>query len=180
MRAALALSSLSLLLGAAPLARNFSPAYAAGTATARAEGNRPELARAVGERLFTHLWPAQVLKVHVDGVGAEAAVGLVVSGAKFHATLTRAAFLREVAALIGESFQAVSAAREVDLWVTVPIHVAPGTIVSGSLAQPTSRDVFAVSVRRGESAAHLLARLQAGRGIFQNEEWSRMAFKPRA
>ena len=54
--------------------------------------------------------------------------------------------------LIARAFAAAPAAEEVDLWVTVPIAVGKGLVVSGDLAVPTTRTVFTLSVRRGEHA----------------------------
>ena len=60
------------------------------------------------------------------------------------------------------AFAAAPAVEEIDLWASVPIDVGKGVIVSGDLAKPTSRTVFSITVRRGESTASLRARADAG------------------
>ncbi len=171
----LALIALFALLGGrADAAR---PALALVNATARAEGNARATAVRIGEAIFARSWNAQVLHVEANVHAAHLVVGLMLSGVKFHAGTTRDAFLDEIAALAAVTF-AHSTAEEADIWAAVPIPVAKGTIVSGDLAQPTDRTVFAVSVRRGESAAALTRRLRSQTNLFLDQEWAHRAFKP--
>ncbi len=158
-----------LLIAASPLTVSL--------AKSRAEGNRLDVAQRVGIALFSTEWPAQVLKVHADGASGSVVVGLVLSGAKFHHPLTKRAFLSEVETLIARTFSADSAIGEVDAWAIIPVPVARGAIVSGSLAIPTSRTVFTVSVLRSESQSALAHRLAIGRNIFWDEDWRRSALK---
>ncbi len=138
-------------------------------AYARAAGNRPKLARALGDVLFQTSWPAQITKVRVDAVGPHAVAGLVLSGTKFHRPLDPDDFLSEVRDLVSASF-AHSAVEEVDLWTTIPLATHAHEVVAGDLAMPTSRTVFAVSVQRRE-AATFAARLAAGRDVFWDAAW---------
>jgi hypothetical protein len=138
-------------------------------AAARAAGNRPAVARAIGTALFATTWPVQVTKVRVDGVGSHDVAGLVLSGVKFHGSPGRSGFLAEVVRLV-ESVFATPAIEEVDLWTTVPLKPHEHAIVSGDLAMPTSRTVFAVTVTRAEAKA-LAARLRDGRDVFWDAAW---------
>jgi hypothetical protein len=52
--------------------------------------------------------------------------------------------------------------------------------VSGDFAGPTSRTVFTVTARRGESRAGLRARVLVGRGVFWDERWRRTLAAPAA
>ena len=135
-----------------------------------------DIATAVGEQIFNTTWPAQVLQVLANQDGTHVVLGLRVNGVKFHRTLTHDAFDREVIDLVARAFAAAPAAEEVDLWVTVPISVGKGIVVSGDLAKPTTRTVFTVSVRRGESADMLRARLRGGGDVFLDQEWASTAF----
>ncbi len=123
------------------------PELATVDANARAEGNRRALAVAIGERLFTTVWPAQLLKVRVEGIGTHAVAGLIVSGVKFHAPLDATRFAGEAVALVDRTF-AASPVEEVDVWAIVPIAVGEHAVVSGDKAEPTSRIVFGATVRR--------------------------------
>ena len=152
------------------------PSVADLDAHSRAGGNRPEIAMAVGERLFSTTWPAQVMQVLANENESHLVLGLRVSGVKFHAPLTRDAFDREIMDLVARAFAAAPHAEEIDLWVTVPISVGKGVVVSGDLAKPTTRTVFTVSVLRAESAASLAARLRNGSNVFVDPEWAGDAF----
>ena len=165
---------ISLLLALVLLAA--SPSVADLDAHSRAGGNRLDIARAVGEELFTTTWPAQVLQVTANGLDGHVVLGLRVSGVKFHDTMTRELFEREVTDLVQQAFLAAPGAEEVDVWVTVPLDVGKGVVVSGDLAKPTTRTVFTVSVRRNESPLSLAARLRAGANVFLDPEWARVAF----
>ena len=91
--------------------------------------------------------------------------------------MTRAQYLSEIVSLTEKAFAADPAIEEIDLWTSVPIAVGKGVIVSGDLAKPTSRVVYSITVRRGESAAALAARAAGTHGVFWDEEWARSAFK---
>jgi len=77
--------------------------------------------------------------------------------------------------LIGTAFAAAPEAEEVDLWVSVPISVGKGVIVSGDLAKPTTRTVFSVSVRRGENPEAVLSGGSSSTAYW-DQEWERSAF----
>ena len=153
-----------------------SPSVADLDAHSRATGNRLDIATAVGEQLFSTTWPAQVMQVEANEDGTHLVLGLRISGVKFHSTLTRAGFYSEVQEVIARAFAAAPNAEEIDLWVTVPIEVGKGIVVSGDLAKPTTRTVFTVSVSRSENAAALAARLRQGTNIFLDQEWAQSAF----
>ncbi len=138
-------------------------------ANARAEGNRRAVAVAIGTALFAHVWPAQIVKVRVDGFGGHEIAGLVLSGVKFHGRVDVRRFADEVAALVGLSL-AAAPVEEVDVWATTPLSVAKGTIVAGDNAQPTARVVFAATVRRSE-ASRLRGRLRRGEAVYWNRAW---------
>jgi hypothetical protein len=161
---------LSLLAASAAFAA--APSRVEVDANARAEGNRKAAAVALGRVLLLRTWPAQVLKVRIDGVGSHAVAGLVLSGVKFHARLDEDAFLAEVAALVERTF-ASSAVEEVDLWATVPIAVGRGTVVAGDFAAPTTRTVFTVTLRRRDAERDLVAQLRRGKGIYWAPDWRR-------
>lgn len=166
--------AINLLLVVALLAA--TPSVADLDAHSRAGGNRLDIATSVGEQLFNTTWPAQVMQVLANQDGTHIVLGLRVSGVKFHESLTREAFDREVMDLIARAFAAAPAAEEVDLWVTVPLAVGKGLVVSGDLAVPTTRTVFTLSVRRGEHADALAARLHNGGNVYLDEEWASTAF----
>ncbi|HVA28493.1 MAG TPA: hypothetical protein VNF68_09955 [Candidatus Baltobacteraceae bacterium] len=156
------MAPLALLLLAA------MPSLAVVDAHSRATGNRKDVAVAVGDRLFETEWPAQVLQVEANQMSTHLVLGVHVSGVKFHWPLTRAGFESEIRSLIAVAFAAAPNAEEVDVWVTVPIPVAKGVVVSGDLAKPTMRNVYTVSARRGRGAA---------KNAFVDEEWARAAFE---
>jgi hypothetical protein len=145
-------------------ARAAVPSTADLDAVARAAGNRPGVARAIGQRLFNAVWPAQLTKIRVDGIGNHAVAGLLLSGVKFHGALDRNGFEREIASLVAGAF-AAAPIEEVDVWATVPIPYDKREPVTGDYAQPVSRIVFAVTCTRGE-VADLAGRLRSGRGVY--------------
>jgi hypothetical protein len=153
-----------------------SPSVADLDARSRASGNRIDIAMAVGERLFTTTWPAQVLQVVANEMGPYIVLGMRVSGVKFHGTLTREAFDREIVDLVARAFASAPSAEEIDVWATVPLSVGKGLVVSGDLAKPTTRTVFTVSVRRSENPSALASRLHSGENVFLDEEWAHGAF----
>jgi hypothetical protein len=122
----------------------------------------------LGDFLLATLWPAQIVKIRVDAILGHRIGGIVLGGTKFHRKLDEAAFLGEVTALVRSAF-AHAPLEEVDLWVTVPLNAGKGAIVSGDLAVPTSRIVFAVTVRRPD-----LPRLDAilhSNAVFWDAAW---------
>jgi len=175
-RTKLAFAFAALML--APLAASASaPSVATLDADARAGGNRKIEAERIGDTIFAIEWPAQVMKISANSVDDSLVVGLKVSGVKFHTPLTRAAFESEMTTLIGLVFASEPKVTEVDLWAAVPLDVGKGVIVTGDLATPTTRNVFTVSSRRGESPAALEARVKAMQGIYLDEEWARTTLK---
>jgi len=146
-----------------------APALAGATraevdAAARAAGNRRPAAVALGTALFRRIRPAQLVKVRIDGAGAHEVAGLVLSAVKFHGALDRAGFTSEVIELVRSTF-AASDVEEVDCWATVPFAQGANVVVTGDMAQPTSRTVFAVSVLRTEDAT-FAARVRRGTDVF--------------
>jgi hypothetical protein len=155
------------------------PSVADLDATARAAGNRADVATHIGENIFGFAWPAQVSQISANELDRHLIVGIRIWGVKFHSEMTRAAFVGEVVALVQKAFAAAPRVEEVDIWASVPIEVGKGVIVSGDLAKPTSRTVFSLSARRGESAAEIVSRADqtTGTDVFWDEEWARAAFK---
>ncbi len=162
----------------AGIAAAYTPTIAELDAQARAAGNRRDLAQQIGDAVFGTPWPAEVSQISANALDGHVIVGIRVLGVKFHQPMTREAFTFEVATLAETAFTAAPSAEEIDIWASIPIDVAKGVIVSGDLAKPTSRTVFSVSARRGESTAELQARLAApGDGVYWDEQWARTAFK---
>ncbi len=164
------------------IARGAAPAYAPSVAqldaTARAAGNRRDVAQRVGASIFSIRWAAEVSQISANELAGHLILGIRILGVKFHRPLTRGEFASEVARLVEASFAAAPATEEVDLWASVPIGVGKGVVVSGDLAKPTSRTVFSVSTRRGESASSLRARLTgSSEGVFWDVQWVRTAFR---
>jgi len=157
------------------MAKAHSATVAELDANARAAGNRIDIAERIGEGVFRTTWAAQVSQISANALGKHLIVGIRVWGVKFHHPVTRQEFLAEVASLIEAAFAAAPEAEEVDLWASVPISVGKGVIVSGDLAKPTTRTVFSVSVRRGETAEAILAK--SASTAFWDQEWERSAFK---
>jgi hypothetical protein len=164
-RRALASALTAALAGALPAAAGASvPSTADLDAAARAAGNKPAEARTIGQALFAGTWPAQIIKVRVDGIGDHEVAGLVLSGVKFHGALDRAGFEREIEALVRQSF-AAAPVEEIDVWATVPIPYDKREPVTGDYAQPVSRVVFAATCLRAELPG-FGARLRAGEGVY--------------
>jgi hypothetical protein len=157
----------------------YAPTVAQLDAAARAAGNRRDVAPRIGASIFAVRWPAEVSQISANDLAGHLIVGVRIVGVKFHRPITRDEFVSEIAALVEMTIAAAPATEEIDLWASVPIGVAKGVVVSGDLARPTSRTVFSVSVRRGENAAALRARLAAenGNGVFWDGAWTRTAFK---
>jgi hypothetical protein len=138
-------------------------------AQARAEGNRREDAVQLGRTLLSTLWPAQILKIRVDGVGRHEVAGLMLSGVKFHGKLDEAGFKSEVAALVKQTF-ASSRVEEVDIWAVEPIPYDRLEPVSGDYAEPTDQVVFSITVRRSEKGSYK-SRLKHGTNVFTTPEF---------
>jgi hypothetical protein len=145
-------------------------------AFARAAGNEKRVAVTIGRSLFMTEWPAQVLNVYADGIRGHNIAGLRVSGVRFHHALTREEFIFEIDGLVRKAF-AASNVDEVDVWATVPLRVGKDVVVAGDLAKPTSRTVFTLSVRRGETAASYVRRMRRGDGVFWDQEWAHTGLK---
>jgi hypothetical protein len=165
------------MLAMTALAQASPPTVADLDAQARASGNRKEIAQHIGQALFLSKWPAQVTKISADSVDDHVVVGVRVSGVHFHTPLTRDSFAQEVAALVTGAFSNAPVVNEVDVWVSVPLDVGKGVIVSGDLAKPTTRTVFTLTAQRGESAASLVARMRSGSGVYWDEDWARTLLK---
>ncbi len=161
-----ALAAAAVVAGGRPGLARASGSAAEVDAVARAAGNRRAAAVALGTVLFRIVRPAQVTKVRVDGAGRHDVAGLVLSGVKFHGPLDREKFTAEVIDLVRTTF-AASGVEEVDAWATVPLPAGARVIVSGDMAQPTTRTVFAVSVRRPELAT-FAGRLRRGTDVYWN------------
>jgi hypothetical protein len=165
----------------ATAAKAYAPSVADLDAAARSVGNRRDIAERIGESVFTTRWSAQVSQISANQLGNHLIVGIRLWGVKFHHPLTREQFVGEVVTLTERAFAAAPAAEEVDLWASVPIAVAKGVVVSGDLAKPTSRTVFSLTARRGETAAALRSRASQDTGdVFWDAQWARAAFKERA
>lgn len=157
-------------------ALRWEPALAGGSlaevnAARRAAGNHRAEAVRIGQTLFRTVWPAQLRKIRVDGVGAHLVAGLVLSGTKFHERLTPDGMLDEVIALVSQTF-AASAVEEVDVWAILPLPTYAHEVVAGDLAQPTSYTVFATTVRRNE-AGTFRDRLRRGDDVYWDAKWRR-------
>jgi hypothetical protein len=169
---------LPVLLASWTTALGAVPSVADLDAAARAAGNRVDVATAIGKSVFATPWSAQVSQVSANAVGSHLIVGIRVWGVKFHRPMTRKQFVSEVASLVGRAFAAAPEAEEVDIWASVPITIGKGVVVSGDLAQPTTRTVFSLSVKRGEPAAKIAARAAAADdGAFWDPSWERTAFQ---
>lgn len=153
------------------------PSVADLDAASRAAGNRMEIARAVGEKLFSTEWPAELFRVSADGIDDHVVIGLGLYGVKFHQPLDRRKFAGEIAQLVAQSFTAAPTAEEVDIWTVVPITVGKGVIVTGDLAKPTTRTVFTASVLRSEAPHLAPSRFLNHPGVYWDEDWASTAFK---
>jgi len=140
------------------------------SARERAAGNREASAVRLGSALLATRWPAQVLKIRVDGVGRREVAGLVLSGVKFHRPLGADDFTGEVVALVERAF-AASDVEEVDVWATVPLTQPQGAAESGD-ELPVTRIVYAVTVPREEQGAFAV-RLRRGGDVFWDPAWRR-------
>lgn len=170
--------SAALALDIGGTAAAYTPTVAELDASARAAGNRRDIAERIGASVFASRWAAQVSQISANALEGHVIVGIRVLGVKFHQPVTRDEFESEIVKLVEMAFAAVPSTEEVDLWASVPISVTKGAVVSGDLAKPTSRTVFSLSVRRGENAESLRARVNhAGDGVFWDEQWAHAAFR---
>jgi hypothetical protein len=112
--------------------------------------------------------PAQILKVRVEGVGSHDVAGIMLEGRPKH-PIGRTAFREQVAAIATASLAKVGL-EEVDIWAIVPIPVPKGAVVSGPMAIPTSKTVFAATFRRGGPAP--AQKLLDGQGIYEEPQWA--------
>ena len=161
----------ALAVASAPRAATPRPALVEIEAAQRSAGNRKPEALQLARALLAHTWPAQVLKVRIDGEGRHTVAGLTLSGVKFHGRLNERSFLDEVAELVDRTF-AASDVEEVDVWVNVPIAVGKGAVVAGDYAQPTSRIVFSATLRRADAATDaVVGKLLRGEGVFWDPAW---------
>lgn len=155
-----------------------APSVADLDATARAVGNQRDLAERIGLAVFATPWPAEVSQISANAIEGHLIVGIRVWGVKFHSPITREQFIDEVVGVVGRAFAAAPATEEVDVWASIPIAITKGEIVSGDLARPTTRTVFSLTVRRGESAASLRTRAAVpSADVFWDPQWARDAFK---
>jgi len=108
----------------------------------RIAGNEPRVAESVAVALLVRRFAEPVMKVHVLAIPRVAVAGIVLSGAKFHAPVSRTRFASDVRAMTQAAFAAAPSLSEVDVWATVPVAVPAGEPVSGDFAVPTSKTVF--------------------------------------
>jgi hypothetical protein len=176
LRSRTSLAGALLLASIAALpAKAVTPSVAALDAAARASGNRRDIATRIGDVVFRTQWPAEVNQISANAVGRHLIVGVRMWGVKFHHPLSKEAFVDEVVAVVDRAFAAAPQAEEVDLWTSVPLSIGKGAVVSGDLARPTSRTVFALTVMRGESAASLRERALSGNNVFWDAQWMQTA-----
>jgi hypothetical protein len=140
-------------------------------ATERAEGNRRAAAVRVGRALLRTVWPAQVLKIRIDGIANHDVAGLMISGVKFHHPLDAAGFTDEVIALVTQTF-AASDVEEVDIWATVPLPPFAQKPVNGEFLQPTDRVVYGAAILRSQQAT-FPERLRRGHEVYWDPAWQK-------
>jgi peptidoglycan/xylan/chitin deacetylase (PgdA/CDA1 family) len=119
----------------------------------RIEGNDSKVAEAIAVALLARQFPEQIVKVHVDAVTPATVAGIVLSGVKFHAAVSRERFVGDVRKMVDTAFAAAPAVDEVDVWATVPVAVPAQATVSGDYATPVERTVFSAAVQRSVHAA---------------------------
>lgn len=119
----------------------------------RVAGNDPKAAEAIAVALLARKFPEQILKVHVLASQPATVAGVVLSGVKFHRTVSRQQFSEDVRKMVELAFDAAPNVREVDVWATIPIAVGAGTPVSGDYAAPTAKTVFSAAVPRTQKEA---------------------------
>lgn len=158
-----------------------APSTADLDASARAAGNRLDVATRIGQRVFAQTWPAEVSQISANSFDDHLIVGIRLWGVKFHHPISREEFADEVAAIVADAFDA-SPAEEVDVWASVPIEIGKDVVVSGDLARPTVRTVFTLTAHRGQSAKTIaaLALASPSPDVFWDETWARDAFEKRS
>jgi peptidoglycan/xylan/chitin deacetylase (PgdA/CDA1 family) len=119
----------------------------------RVEGNDAKVAEAIAVALLARQFPEQIVKVHVDAVAPATVAGIVLSGVKFHAAVSRERFVSDVRKMIDTAFSAAPTVDEVDVWATVPVAVPAQATVSGDYATAVERTVFSAAVQRSVHAA---------------------------
>ncbi len=140
-------------------------------AQTRSSGNRRPQAVALARTLLrTSPGPAQILHVRVDGAGAHDVAGVMLEG-RPKRPLKKPAFFDQVQAIVLAGL-AAPGIEEIDVWAVVPIEVPPGAVVSGPMAVPTTKTVFAGTFRRSERDA-VAAKLHERRGIYVDPAWER-------
>lgn len=163
---------------ASSVAQASPPSVADLDAAARAVGNQRDLAERIGLSVFATPWAAEVSQISANSIEGHLIVGIRIWGVKFHSSITREQFVDEVVGVVERAFAAAPATEEVDVWASIPIAIPKGEIVSGDLAKPTTRTVFSLTVRRGESAASLRARAAVpSADVFWDPQWAHDAFK---
>ena len=174
----LAVAAAAAFAIASSVAAAYAPSVADLDAAARAIGNRRDLAEHIGLSVFATPWPAEVSQISANSVERHLVVGIRIWGVKFHSPMTRAQFVDEVVSVVERTFAVAPETEEVDVWASIPLAVTKGEIVSGDLAKPTTRTVFSLTVRRGESATSLRARAAVPSAeVFWDPQWARDAFK---
>lgn len=133
--------------------RGKSPEELRAIARKRIEGNDPALAERIGAALLNASYPEQLLKVRVLRTHDATIVGLMLSGVKLHAAVSRAQFQGDVGGMIERAFAARPDVAEVDVWAVSPLVVQPAVDVSGDYAAPASRTVFSAAVTRRDRDA---------------------------
>ena len=146
-------------------AHGYSTAGSDPRVIARSSGGDVATARRIAAALLARPLPAQLLRVRCERLDRHVDCGLVVSGTKFHRPLDLRAWDAEIAGLIEGAFAAAPEVEEIDCWATVPLDAGKGAVVSGDYAQPTSANVFSITVPRAQRAS-VRARLAAGTGAF--------------
>ena len=116
----------------------------------RSEGNAPVIAERVGVALLSGDFPESILKVRVLKTAPAVVAGIMLSGVKFHAPVSRQTFEADVSEMIYRTFASDASISEVDVWAVVPLRVSATATVSGDLAVPTDRTVFSASVLRAD------------------------------
>jgi peptidoglycan/xylan/chitin deacetylase (PgdA/CDA1 family) len=114
----------------------------------RVEGNDSKVAEAIAVALLARQFPEQIVKVHVDAVAPATVAGIVLSGVKFHAAVSRERFVSDVRKMVDTVFSAAPTVDEVDVWATVPVSVPAQATVSGDYAAAVERTVFSAAVQK--------------------------------
>jgi len=131
----------------------------------RSSGSDVATARRIAAVLLARPLAAQLLRVRCERVGGHVDCGLVVSGVKFHRRLDVRSWNAEIAGLIDRAYMAAPQVDEVDCWAIVPLDAGKGAVVSGDYAQPTSANVFSITVPRADRG-NVRRRLETGAGVY--------------